>query len=224
MAALTVRSSYSAQPSTAKANPFVERSIAYVAEQNLLNAKFHSATVADQGCGKLRHLPVLEKHYRRILFVDTADQFARRQKIFESDNTTIAEYAKGLKHGRTRVEILTAEEFEKSNLRLDLILNACVLDVEIPSARKRILRTASQNLKVGGLLLLIVPRNDQTILVRCSNRNKAFDGHAFEHHGIVTFYKNFKDASELIRAGHEAGLDLVADLSVYRQACLIFKR
>jgi len=222
MASVIVKSSYSAQPSSSKPNPFVEKSIHYIIEKSLIAKAPRLINVADQGCGKLRHLPVFGKYFRQLILVDTTDQLNRRQKIFEVDNTTIAEYVGGAK--QKRIQVMSADLFARTRLALDLIFNVCVLDVELPDSRKAMFGAATRNLRTGGFFVVIVPRNDQTILVRCTHENEYRDGHVFRHHGIATFYRNFRHQSELAKLGSGIGLSLVVDLSIYRQICLIFRR
>jgi SAM-dependent methyltransferase len=222
MARVSIKSSYSAQPSSSKPNPFVETSIHYIVDHSLAAKRLQLLDVADQGCGKLRHLPVLAKYFRRITLVETTDQLNRRQKLFEVDNVTIAEYISTTKQRDARV--ISADRFARTRLALDLIFNVCVLDVEVPHSGQLMFRAAAQNLRLGGLFVLIVLRNDQTILVRCTAENKYQDGHVFHHHGIATFYRNFRDQTALVNVGAGVGLSVIADLSVYRQICLIFSR
>jgi hypothetical protein len=222
MASVNIRSFYSAQPSSSKPNPFVEQAVQHIIKESLIKKVPHLINVVDQGCGKLRHLPVLAKYFRNIILVDTKDQLNRKQKIFEHDDTTIAEYIHATKQGS--VQIMPADHFARTRLALDLIFNICALDVEVPKSRKEMFRAAVQNLKTGGLFVVIVPRNDQTILVRCTPENEHQDGHIFHHHGIVTFYRNFRSQSVITKLGSAIGFSLVADLSVYRQICLIFRR
>lgn len=222
MARVTIKSSYSAQPSSSKPNPFVEKSILHIADNSFITKSLQLLKVADQGCGKLRHLPVFARYFRRIVLVDTMDQLSRRQKLFDVDDITIAEYIGTAK--RKDVSLISADRFARTRLALDLIFNVCVLDVEVPHLRDKMFHAAAQNLKIGGLFVVIVPRNDQTILVRCTSENEYQDGHVFRHHGIATFYRNFREQTAITRIGAGAGLYPVADLSVYRQICLIFRR
>jgi SAM-dependent methyltransferase len=221
MARVSIKSSYSAQPSSSKPNSFVEKSIHYIVDHSLIAKPLQLLDMADQGCGKLRHLPVLAKYFRRITLVETTDQLNRTQKIFDVDDVTIAEYIRTTKRKDTRV--ISADQFARTRLALDLIFNVCVLDVEVPHSRQQMFRAAAQNLKQGGLFVLVVPRNDQTILVRCTTENEYQDGHIFHHHGIATFYRNFRDQTPLVKVGAGVGLSVIADLSVYRQICLIFR-
>jgi hypothetical protein len=120
-----------------------------------------------------------------------------------------------------KVHALSSVEFAVSNLRLDLVVCAAVLDVVVPRTRVEVIRSATRNLAGSGLLIVIVPRNDSTILRRCSSKNAYCDGHVFPHHGVHTFYHNFRDHSPIVKICIDAGLGLEKDLSSYRQICLI---
>jgi len=83
-------------------------------------------------------------------------------------------------------------------------------------------KAAYRNLRDNGLYVVILPRNDSSIIRRCTESNRYQDGHVFSHHGVATFYVNFDDQSVLIRLLQRLGFRLLHDLSNYRQVCLIF--
>ncbi len=215
-----VNSAYSSQASTALPNPLLLKAIEYI-RRSRFGTQFGKLTVADQGCGKLRHLRILRRHFPTIYLVDTNFQLDRRQRLFGFDNITIREYVARLDPRGRNLKALSNLEFESTKLELDVVINACVLDVELPRARQAMFRAAHSNLKRSGLFVVIVPRNDRSILVRCLPSNKYLDGYVFKHHGTATFYRNFHDARELTNGLAQHGFDLVADLSAYRQICLI---
>jgi SAM-dependent methyltransferase len=223
MATMKIKSTLSAQPSTARPNPFVQKALAYIDEHS--GIKKRRLSCADQGCGKLRHFPLLSKRFARIVLVDTEEQLNRTQQIWETHETSIRQYVKNLKQGDDScIEVVSSADFERSSMGLDVVFNVCVLDVEIPRVRNRIVTTAYRNLRNGGIFVLIVPRNDQTIKVRCVNRNRYLDGHFFAHRGVITFYRNFVKTTDLIRLVRRAGFALLHNLSVYRQVCLICRK
>lgn len=197
------------------------KSIAYIEEHSWL--RIRNPRCADQGCGKLRHSLLLLKRFGRIVLVDTEQQLNKRQRIWASPEISIREYVARPKL-RDRITVVSSEVFEKSRLDLNVLFNICVLDVEVPSLRQRIIKAAFRNLCHNGIMVLIVPRNDQTITVRCTKKNRFLDGHFFRHHGIATFYKNFAKTSELVQLVEKTGFFVLADLSTYRQACLICRR
>ena len=217
-----IRSAYSAQASIASPNPMVENAITHISKNGLLPFELKHARVADQGCGRLRHFNLLASYFNEIYFVDTEFQLERSQRIFGKDNT-ITGYLRALKSPGKQFVTLTDLEFASENLRLDIVVNICALDADVPSVRASMLASARQNLRVGGLFILVIPRNDQSILKRCSSENKHLDGHVSHHHGISTFYTNYDGpkVNGLIRGLRLRGLSLQHDLSNYRQVCLI---
>lgn len=220
-----ISSAYSAQGSIARPNPFVTTAIAHIADSRLLATDLVEAKVADQGCGKLRHLITLLNHFNEICLVDTDFQLSRTQTLF-GKRTTIRDYFANFNSPGKQLNVLSDLQFDSSNLQLDIIFNICVFDVEVPKVRTAMLSSAHKNLRTGGLLVLIIPRNDQSILKRCSEENRYLDGHIFHHHGISTFYKNFDKVKikTLVRNLKRRGFALQADLSRYRQVCMIASR
>lgn len=221
MAHVRISSESSAQRSTSPPNPRLAVAIKEVVARHYLADR---PVVADQGCGRLRHLRLLRKHFDRIVLVDKEIQLNKVQKVWGFNDVTVREYVSRLRKCSGKIRVVSSEAFQRSKLGLDLIFNICVLDVEIPRVRRRILAAAYRNLKLGGMLVLIVPRNDQSILVRCSRANRLFDGHFFHHHGTTTFYRNFGKTSDLVRLVVRSGFRVGLDLSVYRQACLVCRK
>ena len=219
-----LNSAYSAQQSRARPNPLLEATIRFIFRNGLASEQSRTPRIADQGCGKLRHLPLFRKYFDQIYLVDTRFQLERRQKLFSVDDTTILEYVCTKRDHGKKVLALSDVEFDRVSLNLDIVFNVAALDVETPRARKQMLVSSWRNLREGGILVLIIPRNDQTILRRCNKYNSYLDGHAFQHHGVVTFYKNYRDISALVRTLKGIGFAVEADLSVYRHACLILRK
>ena len=223
MAKVKIQSEYTAQASIQKPNKMMRLSLEHLlSNYNGKSVKFQK--VADQGCGKLRHLPVLLEFFEKIFLIDQSVQLCRKQNIFGINNITINDYIKNHCPAK-RVLAVSSTEFSKSNLRLDVVVNICTFDVVLPNVRKSMLKDAYRNLKKKGLLVLIVPRNDQSITKRCNTDNRYCDGYLFNHHNkINTFFKNFKDHSRLIENAKKQGFTLFNDLSVYRHVCLIFTK
>jgi len=220
---IKVDSSYSAQPSIAKPNPFIIKAIEHIINRELLALNDKDAKVADQGCGKLRHFNILCQYFNTIYFVDTESQLSRHQTLFGL-KTNIRECINNLKINGKSLSVLSDVDFTCSNLNLDIIFDLCVFDVVLPEIRKAIIFSAHKNLRKDGLFVVIIPRNDQSILDRCKPENKYFDGFIFQHHGVATFYRNFKDFSEILNPILTQGFSLEADLSAYRQICLILRK
>jgi hypothetical protein len=224
MARIEINSAYSAQPSTAKPNPFVEVAIRHCLENGLLSRDSNKPRIADQGCGKLRHLTILCRYFDTIYLIDKEFQLNLSQRLFDLDGTSIKEYISSLKMSGKKFNVLSSLDFDSSKLNLDIVFNICVFDVEVPKIRKAMIAAAYKNLKEGGLYVVIIPRNDQSILVRCTTKNRYLDGHVFQHRGVVTFYKNYRNTRSLIYAFAKESFVLEADLSVYRQVCLILRK
>jgi len=120
--------------------------------------------------------------------------------------------------------VKTDEQFSNCKLNLDLIVCVAVMDVVLPRVRRVILESAYRNLRVGGILVLVAPRNDSTILRRCTQDNADSDGHVFANRGTHTFFHNFRDQGKLLKLCERTGLRLLNDMSVYRHVCLLLQK
>ncbi len=179
--------------------------------------------VVDLGCGKLRHLRVLEPISSRLYLIDTERQLSAAHT--DGDRTyTIRQLAEARSNGGHSITALSNKEFAASRLKVDLIFCIAVLDVVTRDARVELVRTARKRLGAGGTFIVVVPRNDTSILDRCNRRNAYQDGHVFAHHGHMTFYRNFRSTSSLRRLCSSMGFMLLEDLSRFRQVCLLFRR
>ena len=220
---IKISSEYSAQSSITRPNPLFLKSVRYILDNGFISKRADSLKIADQGCGKLRHLNILCLCFNTIYLIDTDFQLKRKQTLF-GEKTNIKEYVNSLKIAGKNLFVLSDMDFNSSNLGLDIIFNICVFDIELPKTRKAMVSCAYKNLSDDGLYVVIVPRNDQSILVRCTPTNIYSDGHIFNHHGVTTFYKNYIDTRKLIRSFVRQGFVLEADLSIYRQICLILRK
>lgn len=221
MGRTNINSEYSAQRSNGPPNPMLVRAMAFAAE--MLGRPSTALCVADQGCGKLRHLRLLGAAYRELVLVDRKPQLDKLQKLYGIE-TTIRRYAEKPKRLSCNLVAMTDDEFAASDLRLDIVFNVCVFDVVPPGERSLMAAAAHRNLKRGGLFALVIPRNDQSILRRCTAANRYQDGHIFRRGRVTTFYSNFRDLRPLKSQVRCAGFTIRADLSLYRQACLILER
>ena len=217
----SIQSAYSAQRSTAPPNPRIIPSLDWISRNHLLSGALANAPICDQGCGRLRHLNTLRTYSDHVCLVDQEIQLSRPGDLFTAGRMSVYEYVQLQVRQGIDLSVLCAEKFQHSSLAFRLIVNIAVLDVVLPQERVRILAAASRNLAEGGLFVLIVPRNDSSILKRCSASNAYEDGHVFIHHGAATFFANFRDHSPLVAGLESCGLAPVADLSTYRQVCLI---
>lgn len=225
MAKVNINAALSAQPSIAPPNPMLDIAIKRILAGNLSSIKREKRIVADQGCGRLRNLASIANHFGRVYLVDTEFQLERRQRLFGQDDTSIREYVERhtLTHG-ARLQIITANEFDRSRLELDAIFSICVFEVIPPTERVRVVRAAERNLRKNGRYVVIVARNDSTILERCTPERKYLDGYVFTKGIVSTFFRNFREAASLVRLVTKHGFSLDEDLSVYRHACLIFSK
>jgi SAM-dependent methyltransferase len=207
---------------TAPPNPALKLALKAVAARN--GGALNGLRIADQGCGKLRHYRALAPLARELYLVDTDKQLTTphvdRQRTF-----TIEEFAAKEREKRfLEVQVLRDREFERSALGLDCVFSIAVFDVVPPDVRLSVIAAARRNLKRGGWFVVIIPRNDSSILARCTQENQHRDGHLFSHHGIQTFYRNFRDTDSVVKWCQARGLQLIEDLSLYRQACILFAK
>jgi hypothetical protein len=219
--AIRIRSEYSAQRRSHPPNPALKAALELI--QKARPDLKQLGKVGDLGCGKLRHYNVLAPRSDELYLIDTEDQLSGAHFDVGEEYSVrkVAERARN--HGK-KVHVLSNSEFASSKLRLDLVVCIAVLDVVLPAVRQEVLRSAVNNLGQRGHFIVIAPRNDSTILKRCGPDNAFHDGHIFRHHGVHTFYHNFRDHRPIVESCKRAGAALVEDLSIYRQVCLIFKR
>lgn len=214
---MLLRPEYSAQAMGFAPNPMVPRAIGAARELYPQARK-----VADHGCGKLRHLHLLTEEYSQVVLVDTPLQL-QRSLVLDGRTCAIPEYVDGLPTSRGRtVQVMTSENFAVSELGLDVVFSVSVFDVVPRVTRIQLVVAAHRNLSRDGLYIVIAPRNDSSILRRCTDENRFDDGHYFLHHGAATFYRNYRDHGPLVRLVVKRGFKLVRDVSVYRQVCLVF--
>jgi hypothetical protein len=179
--------------------------------------------VADLGCGKLRHYKLLSAKSNALFLVDTPCQLAANHVDGRATYTIPQVVQNALKQGR-EVYALSLPEFAAAEHMMDVIFCVAVFDVVLRKTRRLITKTVAQKLKIDGHIVVIAPRNDASILRRCSEENAYSDGHVFEHHGLQTFFHNFRTYKSIVQDCANEGLFLTSDLSRYRQVCLIFER
>lgn len=213
-----VNSEDSAQGSTARPNALVAPSLALV--RQYLEGSRDKLRVADQGCGRLRHLAALAAEFDHVWLIDQAIQLDRSQTLY-GKRQSIRDLAAGLRDG---VMALSDTEFRVARLNLDAVFSFCVFDVVTEAVRRQLASDAAANLRDGGLYVLVVPRNDSSIVTRCSDENAHEDGHLFLRNGSVTFYANFRDATSILGPVCRAGFRLLEDRSRYRYLWLVFEK
>ncbi len=216
---LELRPELSAQRIDATPNPMLSPAMDAVLE--LLPT---ARRAADQGCGKLRHFKLLAKAYEELVLVDTERQLSAVHQLGRYHGS-IRDYVGRLRlRGRPRVHLVSVEEFAASALGLDVIFSVATYDVVPRRTRVTMAEVAWKNLRPNGLYVVIVPRNDSTILRRCVGECAYGDGYAFRRNGIATFYRNFRDHSPIIASLQAIGFTCARDFSLYRQVCLVFRR
>ncbi len=214
----------SAQGTNSKPNPLVRPVLEKLTNDKRFVLK-RNIKIADLGCGKLRHLAICREFSKHILLIDTKLQIERTQK-FAGLPATMSQYVESLGDRGTRVRIVDINDFEKQQNNADIVLSVAVMDVVIQDARIRMARAAFRNLRPGGYFVVIVPRNDSSILVNCRQDNRFEDGFLFRNrgHDNLTFYTNFRDTRLLLDLLNESGFHLVEDISVFRQVCFILRK
>lgn len=211
-----LRSELSAQRINAPVNPLVSVAMDWLAENDRINR------VADQGCGKLRHLNSFRR-YSEVYLVDTEAQLSRAAQLASVRESVRRYVAKRNARQSRSLETLTDQEFANTSLGLDAVFAIAVYDVVPPRVRGRLAAAARRNLRGHGKYVVISPRNDSSRLVRCTVENAYGDGHVFAHHGAYTFWTNLRDVRRIKRLVTRHGFREVVDLSVYRQVCVIFE-
>ena len=214
---VALRTDASAQARSAPPNPMLGPALATLAECITLPAR-----IADLGCGKLRHFGHLAEVASHLYLVDTEQQL-NRAHVDKGEPYVIRDWAKEqARRLKIAVTVSTDREFNRSRLELDAVACIAVFDVVPPTVRRAITKAAIQNLRRGGTLILVIPRNDVTITRRCEVRYA--DGFVFEHHGLRTFYRNFGAYAPLLQSLARKGLQVLADLSKHKQICLVLKK
>jgi len=181
--------------------------------------------VVDLGCGKLRHLPVCAKYFKHIVLVETKKQITREQK-FGGVTYTMADYVASLKSLGQKLKIQSIDDFESQHHMADVAVSVAVMDVVLKTARVQMINAAFRNLRPGGYFVIIIPRNDSSILTRCQEKNRYEDGYVFKNRGQfhLTFYTNYRDHNSMVHQLTSKGFNLVEDFSVYRHVCLVLQR
>lgn len=218
---IEVRPELSAQSRSHPPNPAL--SLALDAVRKIRGNSSTLGRVADLGCGKLRHYALLAPQVKDLFLIDTPSQLSATHVDHGERFTIYAVASRARAKGRS-VHTIPFEQFASATLDLDLIVCVAVLDVVPRATRRKLLTAAGRNLAPNGLCVVIAPRNDSTILQRCTPRNAYLDGHVFAHHGTHTFFCNFRSHQSILQDAGSSGLILVEDISRYRQVCLLLAR
>lgn len=196
---------YCAQRRSHPANPALVRYLSYLSSQR---RQYFLLNCADLGCGKLRHLDLLRPLSKKLVLVDTQQQLLRLHSD-AGHEYSIARVAKNTSDDRHSIVPMTVDRFKIARMQLDVVFCVAVFDCILRPTRRMLIRAAERNLCNGGLFVVITPRNDSSILRRCSDRNKYKDGHVFHHHGVTTFFRNFVTSGSIRRDCEAMGLKTV---------------
>lgn len=211
---------YSAQRKSHPPNPFLLKAISYL--QSMLQLK-KFGRVCDLGCGKLRHFDILTKYSDFLLLVDTEYQI-NTPHIDSGKKYIIRDLIMELRNKGNNVDVMSDLQFKDQDLKLDLIFLINVTDVVTKSIHSQIIRAAHLNLKQGGTLVVLFPRNDSSITRRFNESNRYQDGHLFNHHSIKTFMRNIADTRPVVQQLARAKFQLLHDGSRHKQVLLVFKK
>jgi len=218
---IIIKSEYSAQRRGHPQSPALDA--AYNATLQMLNKGDYIDNIADLGCGKLRHYNYFIKRCHKLYLVDTKEQLHKRHVEYGTEYTVHDIVKQETRKGRF-VSAVPFIDFMKLKLGLNAIFCVAVFDVVTRDIRRMIVKAASKNLNNEGLFVVIAPRNDYSILKRCTPEKAYRDGYVFAHHGINTFFHNFKRYGTIINDCRRHNLSLVSDISKYRQVSLIFRK
>jgi Methyltransferase domain len=172
----------------------------------------------DYGCGLLRNLREIRRHFPRLCLVDTELQLTRPHD-FGGSLMSVRDYIARHSH-RNSIRVLTHEEFEASDISPDVILSINVMDVVPPGTRRAMLGAIRHHLRPTGQFASLVPRNDSHTLELCRTARRCRDGHVVPNRGAFTYYRNWSDDG--LRGLYRSfGLQVVHDLSRYRYSCVV---
>lgn len=198
--------------------PLLSELIQSVLEIRRLHELSTPRLALELGCGQLRNLRELKKHFPSVALVDTELQL-NRVHDFGGKHLTLQEYVRRY-HSDGSVTVMSDREFAISNLRPDAIFSINVMDVVPPKTRRAMLSSIIEHLPIAGQFASLVPRNDSRTLHLRRGARTYQDGHLFPNHGAFTFYKNWP-GDELQHLYRHYSLNVVRDLSRYRYSCLV---
>lgn len=120
--------------------------------------------------------------------------------------------------------MLTNVEFANIEIQCDIIFSIAVADIIPLESFKHIIEDSYLKLKKDAYFVIVVPRNDTSILRRCNNENAYNEGFIFKKGKYTTYMRNYRDPNPLYNEFEKNGFSLVEDLSVFNQICSIFKK
>ncbi len=221
---MEIQPEYSAQGMHSRPNPLVQPTLELLITEKRFGMKSNIKLI-DLGCGKLRHLDICMQFAKQVVLVDTERQIENVQK-YGNMTCTMSQYVQALKNKHCVIEIQKFDNFKVQNHLADIILSVAVMDVILKESRKQMALAAYRNLRPGGYFVVIVPRNDSSILVNCKQDNKYQDGYVFKNrgHNNLTFYTNYRDPSRLKKMLVDSGFVLIEDRTLFRQLCFVLQK
>jgi hypothetical protein len=174
--------------------------------------------VVEYGCGQLRNLRELRRHFPRVCLVDTELQLTRAHD-FGGRRMTSPDYVRRY-YRDGAVTTLTDRQFTTSDLEPDVIFSINVMDVVPSKIRLAMLANVFEHLPATGQFALLVPRNDSRTLKLCKSARTHGDGYLFPNHGAFTYYRNWLD-DRLQRLCRSHRFSVSRDLSRYRYCCIV---
>ncbi len=216
---ISISSEYSAQGRNHSKSPGLIR---LLSRSSIMRNIGEQNCIVDYGCGKLRHFDLLIKLANEYYLVDTKEQLTRVHT--ESGlSFDFNEYIENNSNGSI-CKIFNNKEFEKISLKADIVFSIAVADVIPLNDYSKIIADSYTKLKRGSYFVLVVPRNDTSILRRCTQENLYEEGHLFPRGKYFTYIRNYRDPKPLIDKFEETGFSIIEDLSIFSQICMIFKK
>jgi SAM-dependent methyltransferase len=216
---IIINSEYSAQGRNHSTSPGLVR---LINKSKILGSIGNDNCVVDYGCGKLRNFEQIKKFAQELYLVDTKIQLSRNHteqgKLFDY-NDFLEKNSNGV-----ACKLMDNINFQKLNINCDLIFSIAVADIIPLESYATIIKDSFEKLRKDGYLVLVVPRNDTSILRRCNKENSYKLGNVFRKGKYCTYMRNYRDSKPLFTEVEKYGFSLEEDLSIFNQICTIFRK
>ncbi|WP_422478549.1 methyltransferase domain-containing protein [Pleomorphochaeta sp. DL1XJH-081] len=143
-------------------------------------------TIVDYGCGKLRYTYYLRKKCKQLILVDSEEQLARKQKLFDRE-ISIRELVKNDKD----IKVLNEQEYAKSQDKYDIIFIANVLSaIPILEERHKLLENVKNSITQKGYAIFISQYTDTYFKNICymQGAKEHLDGYLVNKGKCATYY------------------------------------
>ncbi|MFA5228990.1 MAG: hypothetical protein WC446_04500 [Candidatus Paceibacterota bacterium] len=216
---ILINSEYSAQGRKHSISPGLIR---LINKSSILKNIGNKNRVVDYGCGKLRNFEQIIKFAKELYLVDTKIQLLRNH----TEQGKKFDYLDFLKNNSNGVicRIIDNINFQQLNINCDIIFSIAVADVIPLDSYSNIIKDSYNKLRKDGFFVLIVPRNDTSILRRCNKENSYKCGNLFKKGKYYTYMRNYRDSKPLYNEIEKYGFCLEEDFSFYNQICAIFQK